>query len=295
MASLLSSRGLVAFGDKTGNDKLGSGVHTTSASQVSCPDGSNNNYRCPLYDAGCYAEGGFLGMPNGTTTKINKNAGLDRREGSDSSRYTPEDVAEDEAEVISQVVAKQQKMKADKWPLMRLHIVGDAVNNTCVKIIAKAVGAYPALIKSVGMTVQKVWCYTHAWRNVDRSSWGNHISILASCDNPEDVKRAWARGYAAAIVVPCFKSPQVYDSGLGFKILPCPNESKPPDPKTGKLMECKRCRLCLRDEWLNSQGFVIAFKVHHANRKVKAELQERLYPIFGRCGKDVEAMDEGEG
>lgn len=283
MAQIQSSRGLAVLGVKAGNDKLGSGVHTTSVTQLSCPDGENNSYRCPLYDSGCYAEGGFLGMPKGTTTLVNKAAGLDRKEGSASSEFTPLDAAKDEAEVITKVVQSQKKLPDAKWPLMRLHIVGDAVTAECARTIAGAVGDYPALIDTPGMKVQKVWGYTHAWRSVDRGAWGSHISMMASCDGPDDVQRAWSRGFGACIVVPCFKSKTAYDSGLGFKILPCPNESLP--AVNGKKVLCKDCRLCLRDKWLKDKGMVIAFKVHHGNAKVKEALKEKLYPVFGRCGE----------
>lgn len=291
MGSIWSSRKLAVLGVKAGNSKLGEGAgapHTTSVSQLSCPDGQNNSYRCPLYGGGgCYAEDGRLAM--GTTKKVNDAAGLDRSKGSSSSQYTAQDVADDEAEVISQVVASQAKLPPNKWPLMRLHIVGDAPTDEAAKTLRDAVGDYPHHDQIPG---ERVWAYTHAWRTVSRSSWGDHISVLASCDTPEDVIEAHSRGYAAAIVVPCFKRKAAYDSGYGFKILPCLEESDKPENLCGGVKAakgeetvgtnfCKTCRLCLQDKRLRNNKLVIAFAVHNAVPSKKSALKKKLLPVFG--------------
>ena len=272
MATLTSSRGLAKFGVKEGNTKLGPGVHTTSVAQVSCPDGHNSSYRCPLYGNGCYAEDGRFAMPGGTTSKVNAAAGLKFGAGSDSAKFGPKEAAEDEVEVIVQALGKG---KLEKGRLLRLHIVGDAVSDDIASMLRGAVGSYPDYAPGT----KGAWVYTHAWRSVSRSSWGGNISVIASCDTPDSAKQAMGRGYAAAVVVPCFKDNKAYDSGHGFKIQPCPEEAF-----KGKGIVCKKCRLCLQDERLRDQNKVIAFEAHNANRRKERQLKDKLARIFGACG-----------
>jgi hypothetical protein len=77
---------------------------------------------------------------------------------------------------------------------MRLHTVGDCRTDEAAKIVAAAAERY------MDAGGGPVWTYTHAWRLVDRASWGR-VSVLASCETPEQVELARARGYATAIVV----------------------------------------------------------------------------------------------
>jgi hypothetical protein len=83
---------------------------------------------------------------------------------------------------------------------LRLHTVGDCRTDEAARIVAAAAERY------MDAGGGPVWTYTHAWRLVDRASWGR-VSVLASCETPEQVELARARGYATAIVVDEFDRP----------------------------------------------------------------------------------------
>ena len=101
-----------------------------------------------------------------------------------------------------------------------------------------------------GMRFEDV--YTHAWRDVDRSSWGPAVSVLASVEKPTDIPLARAHGYAPAIVVERHQSAAAYELE-GTRIIPCPAETRG--------ATCVSCRLCLdRDLYAMRAG--IAFAVH---------------------------------
>jgi hypothetical protein len=97
-----------------------------------------------------------------------------------------------------------------------------------------------------------VWSYTHAWRRVPRAAWGG-VSILASCESPEQVRRAWERGYAAALVVAHFPQEGAHDLA-GVRVLPCPWQSRG--------VTCRDCRLCWDDTRLLERRLAIGFAAH---------------------------------
>lgn len=202
------------------NRKIGKAA-ATYVGQASCPPS------CPLLHAGCYAEHGPLGIH---TRRINRSA----------YRRSPFVLAQQEAHLIG-------KLDGDK-PL-RLHVVGDTRQNKAAAILAKAAASYRNV----------VWTYTHAWRTVRRSSWGR-ISVLASVEGWLGAMRAWRRGYAPAMVVDRFPTNgKAYRVG-GWKVVPCPAQTR------GRT--CVECKLCFRDSFLHSHRIVIAFEAHGSRQNV---------------------------
>ena len=140
---------------------------------------------------------------------------------------------------------------------LRVHTLGDCATNQTAKIIAKAVEIYMA---RHGM---KAFTYTHAWRDVDRASWGK-VSVIASCELAKDVPLAKARGYATALVIPEHLTDKRHDH-QGLSLLPCPQQ-------TGRSASCKKCLLCLNSERLRRLDITIAFAVHGPSLRAKALL-----------------------
>ena len=210
----------------------------TYASQVStCPD------TCPLKPKlddkgkvlktnGCYANGTMVAMQS---AKLNQAPKQDPRE------------------------AQRQEVKAIEGLSgnldLRVHIVGDCVDNAHAKALAKAMASHR---KKKG---KAAWTYTHNWRKIKSSSWKGE-SVLASCDSLSQVKEANKLGYSAAVIVDSFDSPKVYTKE-GIKLLPCMYQTKG--------IQCVDCRLCLDSNKLTRLGLTIAF-VPHGGGKAKARL-----------------------
>jgi hypothetical protein len=130
---------------------------------------------------------------------------------------------------------------------LRLHIGGDVASPGGAMLLGEAAGRWRA--RGGG----RVWTFTHAWREVSRAAFGPSISVLASVEKPEDIKRALRRGFAPAVVVDRFDSERAYRVG-GVAVIPCPNETR------GKT--CVECRLCLDGDALAARGMGIAFAAH---------------------------------
>lgn len=221
--------------ERSSNGKLGDNVSATYATQTSCPDS------CPLKaGGGCYAEYGFVAV---TTKRLN---------GRTRDAETPRSIARAEARAIRGLSGRR---------LLRLHVVGDARTNEAAEILGDACREY-----SSGRR-RRVWTYTHAWRDVERVSWGRHVSVLASCETAADVRAARGAGYATAIVVDRFESKAAYMTHDGVKVLPCP-------AMTGNA-KCEDCRLCLDDDRLKAEGLTIGFEAHsQGENRVRAALEK---------------------
>jgi hypothetical protein len=202
---------------RSDNKKLGR-CSATYASQSSCPGD------CAHLHNGCYAESGYT---NVTTMRLN-----------DSETTAPLAIAREEARQIAALPGDRP---------LRLHVVGDAKTDACARTLAVACEDYP----------QPVWTYTHAWRRVQRTSWGG-ISVLASCESAEDVEAAQEKGYATALVVDSFASDKLHDR-RGVRLLPCPSQTRG--------VPCSDCRLCMDDNRLASAGITIGFAAHGSGRK----------------------------
>jgi len=235
---------LATLAESSANAKVGM-ASATYVSNASCPNQGNSSRPCPFLGYGCYAE---YGPTNITRLRLNRAA--------NSSGADAEDCARAEAEAIkTQIEINERK---GKWLPLRLHVVGDAVGNGPVRMLADACQGWR----------EKVWAYTHAWRDTSRSSWGSKISVLASCETAADAKEAMSRGWGTAMVVDHFKQKGLYkDEETGVWIQPCPNEA------IDKNIQCvgspghKKCGMCLDDARLRSRGIVIAFDAHSGGAK----------------------------
>jgi hypothetical protein len=216
---------------RSGNRKIGDAA-TTYAAQVSCPRS------CPFFDGGgCYAESGRLGVH---TNRLNEAAAA---EGVDAIQ-----VALHEALAIA-------GMEVVLGRPMRLHTVGDCASDLAARIVSRAAEAY------MDAGGGPVWTYTHAWREVERESWGR-VSVLASCETAEDVALARERGYAPSIVVEEFADRRLYSQKNAdllqkdeLRILPCPAQTR-------ERVTCSSCRLCMDDAGILARGYAIGFELH---------------------------------
>jgi hypothetical protein len=139
-----------------------------------------------------------------------------------------------------------------------LHVVGDSRTNAAAQIVAGASAEYSA------RHGQPVWAYTHAWRDVDRSSWGA-VSVLASCETEQDVRDATARGYATALV---WDTARPLPATVGdLKAWQCPQQ-------TGARPDCARCQACTHDTALLGRATVI-FAIHGNKKRAAAAVAGR--------------------
>jgi len=211
------------------NSKLG-GMSTTYAAIGSCPAD------CPFKKArACYGMSGPIGWQ---WLKLG-GRGVDL-------------IAKDEAKAIDGLSGMND---------LRIHALGDCSTNEAAKLISAAAERY--MKRSRGRST--AFTYTHAWRNVDRKSWGK-VSVVASCETAEMVKEAKARGYATAVVVEKHESDKAYIH-QGIKVVPCQEQ-------TGRAKSCAECRLCLHDDKLKAANVTIAFQAHGPSLKAKAMLQK---------------------
>lgn len=213
--------------EKSKNAKVGT-VSATYASLHSCPS------TCPFKGKGCYAQSGNVFF---TVKKLDKCA-------EDTCQTSPEQIAKFEAEQIAKL--------SGKLPL-RLHVSGDCTTNASARIVSEACKEYAKKHN------QPVWTYTHAWKTVDRSSWGD-VSVYASCETVEQCKEAIAKGYAAAMV----RGEQLESSEKvdGLRFTPCKEQAKG--------TPCVDCKLCFKDK---NKNRVIVFGAHGAGtKKVKEAL-----------------------
>ena len=216
---------------KTANIKTGP-VAITYASQVTCPS------TCPWYRAGCYGESGPMAW--GVTNKLNSvDAGI--------------------VAAASACAAAIDRLPADR--AMRLHGVGDSRTNHTTKVVSAAADRYRQ--RGGG----PVWTYTHAWKLVDRGSWGG-LSVLASVESAALADAADARGYALARVFPELPADgRTFTADDGRRYIPCPAQ-------TGKAATCSDCRLCWDADGLRARQTGIAFEPHGSKKRMVKEALE---------------------
>lgn len=210
------------------NAKVGK-VAATYVGTNSCPKS------CPLKGNGCYYETGLF------TRKINQQL------NDASAGMSVNMLAAREAKAIDATLPKDAKGRA-----LRLHVGGDARTNGAAMMLAGAADRW--LDRNGG----PVWTYTHAWRNVDRDSWGR-VSVLASGESAHDAQHAWEMGYAPAIVVPKFESKKAFKLG-DTTLIPCPAQ-------THDDIKCTDCKLCWNADALQARKAGIAFEAHGSQRK----------------------------
>jgi hypothetical protein len=210
----------------------------TYASQVStCPSS------CPLKpkldsqgkvleSKGCYANGSMVALHS---SRLNQ-----------AKDQSPREAQRQEVQAIQSLSGNLD---------LRVHIVGDCVDDTHAKALSKAMSAHR---QKKG---KAAWTYTHNWRKIKASSWQGE-SVLASCDSLSQVKEANKLGYSAAVILDSFDSTKVYTKD-GIKLLPCLYQTKG--------IQCVKCRLCLDSQKLSRLGLTIAF-VPHGGGKSKARI-----------------------
>jgi hypothetical protein len=221
--------------ERSDNPKLGAGrCSATYVAQHSCPKS------CPFFGKGCYAESGPMLW---STRRLNKSTITD-----------PVRIARQEARAIDGLTGKRP---------LRLHVVGDSKTRRGTRLLAAAAGRYTE--RGGG----RVWTYTHAWRKVPRTDWGT-VSVLASCETARDVRTAHRAGYAAALVVAAHRAgyaaalvvaahpadgrAHALDGAKGFKVIPCPNQTRG--------VTCADCKLCFDSDRLHANKLVIGFSAH---------------------------------
>jgi hypothetical protein len=223
--------------------KLGP-VAATHVAQLSCPK------TCVFLGAGCYAEDAHLSAY--VTKRLNR--GVD-------SEITKATIASIEADAIDALSGDRD---------LRLHVVGDSTTVNGTRKIAAAAERYMA------RGGRKAFTYTHAWRSVPRSAWGD-VSVLASCETPADVRAASALGYAAVLVVDKHLEERRHHRG-GIDLLPCPQETRG--------VTCAECRLCMDAGRLRDEGLTIAFAVHGspASKSKAVRSLRRRHEMTGGTG-----------
>lgn len=225
-----------------------------------CPDS------CTFKDAGCYVRTGF-------TAQL-------ARELDVAAPPDPAGVIRAEAMLIDQSFPelapgpswRRRRRRGGPIPQdgarggrdMRLHVGGDCPTAESARVLAAAVDRWYA--RGGG----SVWTYTHWWHVVPREAWGR-ISVLASCETPEQVVAARARGYVPALVVRYFPDRRAFRiRGIVGRVIPCPAE-------TGKRT-CVECRMCFDDDALRERAAVIGFAAHGLG---SAEMRRNL-PVLQR-------------
>lgn len=233
-AGMGSRRSPVIVAECCGDRKLSKDFNMSSTwvTQTSCPGD------CPFFNAGCYAERGRSGI---YTSQLNASQSR--------MKLSLLELALLEAKLIGTLSGKRP---------LRIHIVGDCQTAEAAHIVSNAADAY-RLRRNM-----PVWTYTHAL--VPRAAWGT-VSVLRSCENMDQIKRAHADNYASAMVVPGpHKSHKSVDLGDGFTGIPCPFQ-------TGKVESCDKCRICFSDRVLHAGKKVILFQpVNKTERKIGAAL-----------------------
>lgn len=208
-------------------------VSTTYASiKASCPES------CELRTSGeCYAQNGMVGF---VVKRLDK-----ATEG-----HAPLETAIEEAAAIDGAfkggAVPQDGAKGGRD--LRLHTSGDCSTVEAAEIVGAAAARWVA--RGGG----DVWTYTHAWRDVPRSAWGEAVSVLASIDKVEDIAAAQAQGYTPARYVAEFPSAKGWVEG-GVRWVACPAQTT---DKTG----CADCRLCFSADSMKARNVGIAFSAH---------------------------------
>ncbi len=207
-------------------------VATTWAAQKTCSP------LCPLRFNGCYYEKGPAAF---TGRRLNRAA----------RSLQPYEIARQEAHAI-------RALPGDK-PL-RLHSGGDCRTAGAARLLADAVKAYIGkrvnYRREHGLPTPACWTYTHSWRTIPRSAWGP-ISVLASCDNADEVAWAHRRGYATALVTEAHPGKKRYTLPTvprPIAVLPCVEQTMG--------VKCDECKLCWNDKRLLAARITVGFARH---------------------------------
>lgn len=209
------------------NAKLGGADATYASIAATC------DRACPLYNAGCYAQGGKVALTEGRLDATVSTATAARHEA-------------------AAIDGAYRGGAIPEGRDLRLHVSGDARTSTAARILAAAASRWLA------RGGRAVWSYTHAWRRVARDAWGA-VSTLASVERPSQGAEAMRQGYAPALVVDRHPPDGRAWESHGIKWIPCPAQTRG--------VACVDCRLCLDADALRARKAGITFAVHGASRK----------------------------
>lgn len=209
--------------------------------KATCPD------TCSFKGNGCYVTEGFT---KGLSDELDKMAdGMTGYEAIRQEAIAVESFARDKHHGgVPQDGGKHGKSGRD----LRLHVGGDCPDDQSARRLALAAHIW----REFGGG--DVWTYTHNWKIIKCTSWGWKISVLASCENMDQVKLSRALGYAPSIVLPKVESDKAWKQD-GFTMIPCPAERS---KRKDRLVTCVECRLCLNSRALFKRKAVIVFEAH---------------------------------
>jgi hypothetical protein len=168
----------------------------------------------------------------------------------------PADVLRAEAELIKKSFRGgpvPQDGPAGRGRALRLHTIGDIEGRAGAEALANAAQNW------IDRGGSRPFSYTHRWGHVHRRHWGP-VSVLASIEDPADLKAVAQQGYAPALVVESFSSEHAF-SLRGWKFIPCPFEAHPTAPP------CTSCQLCWDGDRLLASKTGIAFALHGPRRQ----------------------------
>jgi len=245
-----------------------------------------------LTNHGCYTN---FGMARHTTNRINQRAldvidenaitavidSQNSKVGKMNATYAPQltcptscpfypeifgDVDDIETRMHIQIqFAEIEACKIDALPAdrkLRVHVVGDSSNSISAGIIGDAMVRY----ESRSPNGSQAYTYTHAWNEpipVPESAW-NGANVLASCENWQQIHRAWSLGYACEWTYEKHMSRKVHNRD-GVKVLPCPQNFN-------KNVTCAMCMKCADLKLLKKNNMVIGLSTHGAYRKANAAI-----------------------
>lgn len=234
----------VQVGNRVRNEPFAPYCSSTYVSiSATCPDS------CTFKGAGCYAIAGMA------VQRLDRGA---KRTGMNGTQ-----VADVEAEAIDQMFVRGVPQDGARGGRdLRLHVSGDAASATAARLLVGAARRWRE--RGGGL----VFTFTHQWRTIPRSAWGP-ISVLASCETPEQVEEARAQGYSPAITVEQHESDRPIEVA-GTRIIPCPNQTR------GRT--CVECRLCLDADKLFERRAGIAFQIHGNGRDAAIVALDALGP-----------------
>jgi hypothetical protein len=220
---------MISVVEHSHNEKLSDdwNVSATYVAQQSCHDD------CPLKKNGCYAEIGHAGIQ---THRLNGKA-YRRKMGLAKLRIK---LAQLEAAAIRKLTGKRK---------LRVHVVGDCATPAAARIVGAAMVHHER-------KGHAAWTYTHSWRRILPKDWRG-ARVLASCETPEQVRQANARGYAAVLITPIHPTHKVYQYG-GLAIVPCPAQFRKPDGT--RHATCEYCTLCQKPDMLLARGLTVGFQ-----------------------------------
>lgn len=241
---------------KLTRSRFGRPVAVTHVSQATCSAG------CPWNGNGCYAQGGPEGV---ITLKLGGSPGSSVQPavlGGGSGAAAVKATLREVSLIMLAVEGARSEPANIKGVPLRLHVTGDVALGP-----VEDVGRYARLLGNacrrwVAAGGGLCWTYTHWWREIPRGSWGDSVSVLASCETDADVALAGRMGYVPALV-------RGHDAARPSGGVLCPQQ-------TGQLADCASCLACARGGRLASSGRYIVLSPHGPGGKPSRAMRAKL-------------------